>query len=581
MPEGLNPCDIPDDVLAVFTLATRSVPFTAAQRRAQIEPWDDSTIGSNNWAIARTRTTTNRPILANDPHRAHGVPSLRYIAHVSYPGLSVIGAGEPALPGISIGHNGRVAFGLTIFAMDQEDLYVYETDPAEPEAYRYRDRFEGMRIVEDSIPVRGAEPRRVTLKFTRHGPVVREDVARNRAYAIRTVWLEPGTAPYFGSVGYMRARSLDDFAAAMDGWGAPSENQVYADTDGNIALIPGGLQPNRRNWDGLFPVPGDGRYEWDGFLERDQLFARINPPEGFVHSANEMNLPRDFPIARHRVGFEWADPSRADRITEAFLQRRRWSLDDAQALQMDVLSHHARRLVPLALAAAAQDPALANDVRALQGWDFRLTADSPAAALYETWFHRFLRPAVVAATVPEPLRRGTGLGDATAVVGLIEQPDGRLPIAARDDLLRRTLRQAVNHLNGIDGPRPLPWGSVHRVRFEHPLTALLDPAMRTRTTVGPAAMQGSGFTVQAATYVNDGPGFRLTSGASFRMVIDVGNWDASRTVNAPGQSADPDSLHYRDLFEAWRTGRHVPLLYSRQAIERQTIRRIRLVPATR
>ena len=170
----------------------------------------------------------------------------------------MIGAGEPALPGISIGHNEAIAFGLTIFNVDQEDLYVYDLNPADPNQYRYKGGWEDMRIVHEPEAVRGEAPREFELKFTRHGPVVAIDEANHRAFAIKSVWFEPGTSAYFGSSGYMTAKNWDVFMAAMRRWGAPSENQVYADVHGNIGWVPGGKTPRRLTCDGLMPVPGDG-----------------------------------------------------------------------------------------------------------------------------------------------------------------------------------------------------------------------------------------------------------------------------------------------------------------------------------
>jgi penicillin G amidase len=205
-------------VLAVYDLATSAPVFgspTPLGPQGDVPPE-----GSNNWVLAGSRTRSGRPLLANDPHRAAAaMPGLRYIAHLSAPGFDVIGGGEPALPGISIGHNGRIAFGLTIFAIDQEDLYVYETDPADPHSYRYQDRWEPMRRLTETILVRDGEPVEVELLFTRHGPVIYQDPARRTAFAVRAAWLEPGMAPYLGSMDYMRARNHDEFLAAMNRWG--------------------------------------------------------------------------------------------------------------------------------------------------------------------------------------------------------------------------------------------------------------------------------------------------------------------------------------------------------------------------
>ena len=215
IPEGLHPC-LPDDILNVFNLASQEVRVTTESLKgnasASISPGienvsmaDASAEGSNNWTIAPSKSATGRAILANDPHRAYSTPSLRYIVHLSAPGMNVIGAGEPALPGISIGHNGTIAFGLTIFPIDQEDLYVYELNPANPGEYRYKNSWEAMRTVHETIPVKGAAAAEVDLAFTRHGPVIYTDADTRRAFAVRSCWLEPGMSPYFGSVSYMRA----------------------------------------------------------------------------------------------------------------------------------------------------------------------------------------------------------------------------------------------------------------------------------------------------------------------------------------------------------------------------------------
>jgi len=196
--------------------------------------------GSNNWVIAPSRTATGRPILANDPHRALGVPSLRYIVHLNAPGLDVIGAGEPALPGISIGHNQTIAFGLTIFGIDQEDLYVYDLNPKNPHQYRYQGRWEDMTVVREPLAVKGEAPRAVELDFTRHGPVLHEDGAARLAYALRSVWSQPGAAPYMASLAYLNATTPAAYGEALAHWVSPSTNHVYADVDGAIAWFAAG-----------------------------------------------------------------------------------------------------------------------------------------------------------------------------------------------------------------------------------------------------------------------------------------------------------------------------------------------------
>jgi penicillin G amidase len=591
VPDGLELSLIPDDVLRVYDLATTPPVF------APPAP-DDAAVGvlpegSNNWVLAGSRTATGRPMLANDPHRAAAaLPGLRYLAHLSAPGFDVIGAGEPGLPGISIGHNGRIAFGLTIFAVDQEDLYVYRTNPDNPREYRYRDRWEPMRVERETIAVQGGEPVDVELLFTRHGPVIHTDRAKRTAFAVRAAWLEPGMAPYLGSMDYMRARDWDEFLAAMNRWGAPPENQVYADTSGNIGWKTGGLTPIRPNWDGTLPVPGDGRYEWAGFYDMDQLPGEANPPRGFLATANEMNLPEDFPPERH-ITYDWYAPYRRHRIDEVLSATAEATLDELVALQSDFVSVPARRILAR-LAALPLAPEL-DGLALLRGWDADLRADSAAGALFEVWYRRHLRPALLGAAlgplvgahrVAETLGRIAHaedlLADARIDLDLLEKPGDRLgPDSERalTDIVTATLPAAVAELERLLGADRLTWswGRLHVAKAVHPLRALLASVPQERLTVGPLPRGGSGDTVGNTAY---GPNFAQTAGATFRIAIDVGDWDSSLAMNAPGQSGRLDDPHLTDLFDPWAAGDAFPLVYTRERVDQAAEQIISLTPPT-
>ena len=581
VPDGLDPCDLTDAVLGDYRLATGGVKFSGPpETRAELDFPADA-VGSNNWTVGPSHTSTGRAILANDPHREHGAPSLRYIVHLDAPGLSVIGAGEPALPGVSIGHNDTIAFGLTIFYADQEDLYVYETDPKDPDLYRYGSGWERMVVVHQTLAVKGEAARDITLRFTRHGPVIYADAAKHRAFAVRSVWGEPGSSAYFGSIGYETAKSWDAFKGALANWGTPSENQIYADTKGHIGWQAVGKTPRRPNWDGLLPVPGDGRYEWQGFLTQDELPSTYDPPKGWFASANAMNLPPGYPVAERKVGFEWANNARLTRIDEVLAAKPKFSVADAMALQTDPTDITSRRLIALLAPISSTDPKVAAAIVLLKGWDGRTTTDSAAAAVFETWTAKHLGKALIARAAPEPARALLGDGDLAAEMDYLEHPDAALgpdSKAARDDILTSSLAAAVDEVArrlGSD-PRGWSWGGLHQAEFVHALSPLAATDQRAAMKAGPTPMGGTSLSPMAATWRAED--FRVTAGASFRMVLDVGAWDNSRTINTPGQSGDPASPHFRDLFPLWVKGAYVPLVYSRAAVEAATETVIRLTP---
>ncbi|MCB8882721.1 penicillin acylase family protein [Acidisoma cellulosilytica] len=593
-PDGLDIGSIPMAVLDTFKLGLLPVSFDAARLAAPIEQAGDwrritplgdvvresNGQGSNNWVIAGSKTESGRPILANDPHRAHAVPSLRYIVHLTCPEFDGIGAGEPVVPGIMAGHNGQIGFGLTLFfGPDQEDVYVYETHPEDCDLYRYQDGWERMRIVEETTAVRGAPDQPLRLKFTRHGPVIHEDQAAGRAYALRSVWFEPGSAAYFVSISSMRRKTFTDFAGDMQRWAVPAVNQVYADTAGNIGWVVAGFSPIRPNWDGLLPVPGDGRYEWQGFHRAGDLPFVLNPDKGFVATANEQNVPPDWSLPAEKIGHEWIESSRANRIAEAFAQTKVHSVATSCALQTDLISIPARRLSVLLSGVTGDDATLSAALALLQDWDGDLAPGSAAAALSEVWWSKHLRPGIFAVKVADPAVRALmGLGDVDAILTRLEQPEGFFPSpAARDALLTETLLNAyaecVERMG--DDPASWAWGLIHHGYFQH---ALSDVTQTKSRNVGPLPMGGSESTPMNAMYRYGD--FRVVLGASFRMVLDVGAWDNSRCINAPGQSGDVRSPHYGDLAEAWSKGEYVPLLFSQGAVDDATRTRITLRPAT-
>ena len=594
-PEGLDLTLLTDEVLALYRKARSPLLFApedivdpAARAPAsgsnfapplmplffELDP--QLRQGSNNWAVSGRLTRSGLPFLANDPHRALQVPSLRYWVHLAAPGWNVIGGGEPALPGVSIGHNDRGAWGLTIFSTDQEDLYVYSTDPDNSARYRYSNAWEEMTVVSEKIPVKGTTPVEATLKFTRHGPVIYEDTEHHRAVALRAAWLETGCAPYLASLRMDQAGSWPEFRDACFKSRTPSENMLWADRKGNIGWQATGLVPIRKNWPGLLPVPGDGRYEWSGSIQASELPQLLNPESGFIATANQNNIPEGYP---HQVSFLWADPFRFLRITEVLSSGRTMSLADMRNLQQDVLSLPARRLVPLLKGLETSAPLARKALEMLKAWSFFLSPESGAAAIYVTW-EKALLENLRNSLVEEAARSVVEELPLHKAIGWLETPDGRFgssPPAERDRLLIHSLEQAVAALAKRLGPEPERWRygdlGFHHVRLFHPLSGGLRDDLRRRFDLGPYPRGGNGETVN-----NTSDGDNQTSGATFRIIADLADWDLSVGTNAPGQSGDPGDRHYSDLLYPWAEGKYFPVYYSRAKIESAAKKIIRLEP---
>lgn len=583
VPDGLDLSEVPDDLLAPYLKAREEVSFavlagaqeTAGQATRSLSD-GRAFDGSNNWAIAPSRTASGRPIMASDPHRVLIAPSIRYVAHLHAPGLHVMGAGELHLPGVTIGHNERVAFGITVFMADQADIYVYELNPDDAHQYRYGGAWETMRVVRETIEVKGEPPREIELLFTRHGPVLKLEPERGRAFALRTVWTEPGTSAYFGAALYQQAENWPAFRAALARWRAAPMNFVYADVDGNIAWQPAGLIPKRPNWDGLVGAPGDGRYEWAGFAEQDELPSELNPDRGWVGSANEMNLPPGWPAEEKNIGFEWADPGRMQRIAEVLGSAQEATLEQSAALQTDVVSLSARRGMSLLEGLASSDPNVTKALELIRAWNGSEGLESGAAAVVEVWMSKHLAPTAARRLTTPAAAEVIALGSAYGATMFLKALPDR---ALRNEIVLESLAGALAELEQRLGPDMdrWRWGDLHHARFTPPAAALAPPELRAQMVHGPEPMPGSAFTVCAATYGMDD--FGMTNGASFRMVVDVGNWDESIVINTPGQSGEPESPHYGDLFPIWAEGRFVPMLFSREAVEAAARQVIELGPA--
>ncbi len=537
-------------------------------------------IGSNNWVVHGERTWTGLPLIVNDPHRSIVAPSLRYFVHLEAPGWHVIGGGEPVLPGLSIGHNRKGGWGLTVFGQDNEDLMVYDTNPADPNQYRYLGEWEAMTVRTETIAVEGQDDHRATLKYTRHGPVLYEDTENHKAYALRAAWLEIGNAPYLASLRMDQAQTWEEFVEACNYSGIPAENMIWGDVDGNIGYQAVGISPIRNaNWSGLVPVPGDGRYEWQGFLPIKALPSVENPEKGFWGTANNLMAPA---VASHyphpeALHFTWGDEMRGLRVDELMRNGRRHTVQDMMAYQHDELSVVARNLVPLLLLA---EPEASPERDALAAWDFVMDEESVAATLY-LHFERRVSAAMRDLFLPETVRGLLRGMNKKRMLDHLLAPDGRFgndPTGARDELLLEAFADGVQDVRERLGDDRANWRygqqAMKHVHITHYLAEAVNEETRALLEVGPYPRGGYESTVN-----NTGAGDNQRSGGSFRVILDPSNWDNSVATSAPGQAGDPQSPHYRDLFELWVRHQYFPLAYTRGKVESVTEHRLRLDPA--
>ena len=585
-----------NDILKVFHAFRTQLNFTADELLpeyrnpksvARLEqtiggpsPLDQSTrredIGSNNWVVSGKLTMSGYPLLMNDPHRVQEAPSLRYWVQLNAPGWDAIGAGEPALPCISIGHNAAGAWGLTIFGTDGEDLYVYDTDPANPMRYKYKNSWESMKVITETVAVKGGAAQSVSLKYTRHGPVVFEDMVHHKAYAVRAAWLETGSAPYLASLRMDQSKTWEEFVEACSFSRIPAENMVWADTSGTIGYQAVGIAPNRPNWSGLVPVPGDGRYEWSGFLPIKQLPHVKNPDKGYYNTSNEFQIPRGWPYSQ-ALHYVWTDPYRAQSVAEVLGSGRKFSVADMVQLQNSDLSIPARSLAPLLRDLDIPDPTVRTAAFMLTHWNFVLDKESIEAGIYEM-FQRHLMANVRGIVVPAEAREHVGMPAMARIIAWMQAPDGRFgtdPVAGRNALLIKSLSEAVAELTNRLGHDMQKWtlGSYHYARILSPFSTAVRPDLEAQYDVGHAPRGGDSYTI-TATGGADNQG----AGGSFKIVMDTENWDNSVGLNNPGQSGDIASPHYRDLYELWSRGKYFPVFYSRAKVESVAEKTVSLVP---
>jgi penicillin amidase len=550
-------------------------------------------IGSNSWVVAGSRSTTGMPLLANDPHLAPSVPGIWYQMGLhcrqvdeSCP-FDVAGFTFSGLPGVVIGHNDRVAWGFTNLGPDVTDLYLERTldDTVEVDG-----SYEPLTEREETIQVRGGDPVTITVRSTKHGPIVSDVIESARAAGRNaTVNGEPDSTAYDVSLAWTAlqpgrtadavfaldmARDWDDFRDAARLFDVPAQNLVFADVDGNIGYQAPGKIPVRRAGDGRWPVPGwQSRYDWSGYVPFDDLPSVLNPEDGLLVTANQAATDEVTPFLTD----DWDYGFRSQRIRDLLLHQPKLSPDDMSRIQMDSRNPMAPTLVPVLLAVDLSKDAFTREAQQLlRGWDFTQPPDSAAAAYYNAVWRNLLRLGFDD-ELGEDLAADGGDRWFEVVAQLLKRKDDPWwdnkatpgAVENRDEIVRQAMTSARIELTKSLGKDPThwQWGRLHRLDLHHAVLGgpTVPTPVRWLVNRGPWDL-GGGSSLVDATGWDAHAGYAVDWVPSMRMVVDLGDLDRSRWVNLTGASGHPMDAHYTDQTDAWAEGRTYPWPFTEAAV---------------
>lgn len=518
---------------------------------------DEYSIGSNNWALSGNKSFNGFPILANDPHRSLSNPSLRYMAHLVAPGWNVIGGGEPEIPGISIGHNGIGAWGLTVFRTDAEDLYVYELNPSNLNQYRHNGQWKEFNKINETIKVKNKSNIDVELLYSVHGPVTLVDKNRNKAYAIKNGWSEIGGSPYLASLRMDQAKNWEEFRDACTYFNIPGENMVWADKYGDIGWQAVGIAPIRKNHSGLVPVNGNGKFDWEGYLPIIEKPNSFNPENGYLSTANQNVTPESY-NRWDAVGYDWSDPYRGNRIKSVIESKEKFNMEEMIDLQVDYYSMPSEEIIKLASGNISN---YIDYFEKLEKWNNVLDKNSIEAGIYVEWqsqiYFEFINT-----YVPNSVKKYLDI----QIFRIIETISN-MNESNRAKFLNKTFNASIDNLKDRYGEDSKNWvygqDEYKHVKIYHPLENVVNDSIKGLVELKTYPRGGDGFT-PGSTSSN----LNQRSGGSFRVVINTKDWDKSFATNSPGQSGDPNSKFYKNLYEDWANDKFFPLLFSKSKVLR-------------
>ncbi|MEO8285649.1 MAG: penicillin acylase family protein [Chloroflexota bacterium] len=559
--------------------------------RPLFDQWNEG-IGSNNWVVDGTKSTTGKPILANDPHLGVRNPSIWYQIHLSTTDgkYDAAGFGFSGAPGIVTGHNKNIAWGVTNVGADVEDLFREKLDEANhPGQYLSGDQWLPLQILTETIKVRNGEPVTQTVRLTKHGPLLSDtnplsptgSTTVTGTYSLQWTALQPGhvlEAVY----GLQTASNWNEFRAALSKWDVPGQNFVYADQQGNIGYQMTGLVPIRKSGDGSVPGVGwTGENDWTGFIPFDDLPRAYNPDEHFLATANNKNYDDGY---KYPFPAYWAKPYRIDRIRELLTAKDKLSVEDMKAVQLDTTSVLARKAAPIMASLTLTETRLKQASDILKDWDGNMKVDSPAAAIYEVTYNKLITTTLSDEGINDNLflqyLDGYDGEAISAIETLLDKPDDPLwdrkdtaGVEKSDDILLASLTGAVNELtsNLGDNMQEWTWGKIHQIAPRHEFSSA--QFVGGLFTLSASPIGGDKTTVAVASYPLPYAGFPLqgpymvSSHQSYRMILDTSDWANSLGIFGTGESGQPGSKFRENMYQPWVQGIYNPMLYTKQQID--------------
>lgn len=549
---------------------------------------------SNNWVVSGKLTKSGKPILANDPHLPHMMPSVFYIVHLNTPEINVYGVMFPGTPFVNIGHNGHIAWGATTTFADTQDIYLEKRAEDDPDSYIYEGKKEKFQKRVETVCVRklsGKKCEDFEVLMTRHGMVINSIIPELKdseyLFALRWTGYEK-TNEDLAFLTLAKAKGIDDFKFAMRNMGSLVQNWVYADVYGNIGLSVSGIVPLRRNHDGTVPVPGwTSEYEWDGFIPPDEMPQAFNPERGYMISANNQCVPPDdYP---YPFSYNYMSSDRALRIEELITEKKKLTVDDMRNIQMDNFLVRGKRFAGYFIDAwensGEMDKVINEMIKYLKEWDFHAGVDSVATTIFEEAM-RWAVKNTLDDELGEEITEFYLNSDVTIASfnSILDNPESILfdnikteVRETREQILVKSLIDAKNWLSKKFGKEVSnwKWGRLHTLTFKHALGVFWP--LSEWFNIGPFPHPGSRETVMAAFYFYSNEPYRTFVGPVLRFIVDMADIKNARIIIDTGQSGKPFTKHYRDMNELWRRGEFIKAIIDEKEIK-ESQEKLILVP---